>query len=87
MRPSLRILTPQRIESIAKEPRPHQLRKWQLFDKEVVANNPSVMYPDDVFDSTDHVDKWWLDDDDKAIEDITPAEDHLAETPVESHIL
>jgi hypothetical protein len=40
MRPSLRIPTPQRIESIAKEPSPHQLKKWRLFDKEVVANNP-----------------------------------------------
>ena len=87
MRPSLRIPTPQRIESVAKEPRPHQLRKWQLFDKEVVANNPSDMYPEDASDSTENVDKWWLDDDDKAIKDITPAEDHLAETPVESHIL
>jgi hypothetical protein len=45
------------------------------------------MYPEDDPNSTDYVDKWWLDDDDKAIKDITPAEDHLAETPVESHIL
>ena len=45
------------------------------------------MYPEDASTSTDNVDKWWLDDDDKAIKDITPAEDHLAETPVESHIL
>jgi hypothetical protein len=77
MRPSLRIPTPQRIESIAKEPRPHQLQKWRLFDKEVVANNPSDMYPEDASNSTDYVDKCWLDDDDKAIKDITPAEDHF----------
>jgi hypothetical protein len=87
MRPSLRIPTPQRIESIAKEPRHYQLRKWLLFDKEVVANNPSDMYPEDASDSTDYADKWWLDYDDKAIKDITPAKDHLAETPIESHIL
>jgi hypothetical protein len=79
--------TPQRIESIANDSNPHQLQKWQLFDKEVVANNPSNMYPDDASNLTDYVDKWWLNYDDKAIEDITPAEDHLAETPVDSHIL
>jgi hypothetical protein len=45
------------------------------------------MYPEDASNSTDYVDKCWVDDDDKAIKDITPAEDHLAETPVESHIL
>jgi hypothetical protein len=52
-----------------------------------IANNPSDMYPEDASNLTDYVDKWWLDDDDKAIKDITPAKDHLAETPVESHIL